>query len=115
MLESTIVNAKITDTFFGIEDHGIMTFMLYLRFDNYNQGYGGYALDQQRLNGTRVGCGVGITVVRKILETIGVHKWEDLPGCFVRVKRTGQKIEALGNIMEDKWVSLEQIFKEELK
>ena len=40
-----IKNAKITGTMLGREDHGIFTFMIYVKFDGCSCGVGGYALD----------------------------------------------------------------------
>lgn len=111
-MESTVVNAKITSTFLGIEDHGIMTFSLGLHFDTYYQGYGGYALDREQINGTRIGMARGVIAIREVLNAVGVYKWEDLKDKYVRVKILGNEIQAIGNILEDKWVSLREIFME---
>ena len=39
-----IKNAIITGTYLGIEDHGILTFWLYLDYGGSGQGFGGYQL-----------------------------------------------------------------------
>lgn len=39
-----IKNAKITKTMLGREDHGIMTFMIFVHTDMYDVGVGGYAI-----------------------------------------------------------------------
>lgn len=41
-----IRNAKITGTKLGREDHGIMTFMIFVEFCGCACGIGGYALDE---------------------------------------------------------------------
>ena len=48
-----IKNAIITGTYLGIEDHGILTFWLYLDYGGSGQGFGGYQLDN-RGTGTAV-------------------------------------------------------------
>lgn len=44
-MNTIIENGKITGTMLGKEDHGIMTFWLFVEFDSGVCGYGGYALD----------------------------------------------------------------------
>lgn len=106
-----IVNAQITRTMLGIEDHGCMTCMLDLKLGATQQGFGGYGFDGPitdadgrflRRQGTAYGC----EFIRRVLEVVGVERWEDLKGKYVRVKRGenwGASIVAIGNITEDKW------------
>ena len=42
---SKIVNAQIDETFFGREEHGILTCYLYLKGNGFGVGLGGRALD----------------------------------------------------------------------
>lgn len=111
MKELREYNAKITDTFLGIEDHGIFTFCLYLYYDHAHQGYGHYALEE---------CGKGYPysadVIKQILKIVGVTKWEDLVNKLIRIRVSGagcgKKIEAIGNILEDEWFSFEDFYEE---
>ena len=41
-----IKNAKISSTMLGREDHGIMTFMIYIDGCVFSCGIGGYCLDE---------------------------------------------------------------------
>ena len=104
-------NAKITSTMLGYEDHGILTCFLNLEQQGKGQGFGGYVLDDIPLKderGTGIGdrrpnklCGFWI---KRILETVGVEKWEDLEGKFIRVD--GEEfgdISGIGHIIDDKW------------
>lgn len=104
------VNAKIANTMLGFEDHGIMTFFLYLEWPGAGQGLGGFAIDiGSRESGERRGFGAGISAIRKILEVVGVQKWEDLKGKLVRAKVDGwgsSRVPIIGNILEDKWFDL---------
>ena len=104
-------NAKIDGTHLGLEDHGIMTFFLYMDYGGSGQGFGGYSLDGK--SGT-IGHGKSILAIRRILEVIGVTKWEDLKGKYCRVRR-GERwngtIKAIGHIVEDKWFDIEEHFK----
>ena len=108
-----IRNAKITSTMFGREDHGIMTFMIFVEFGACGCGLGGYAIDQyDRPSKSRMFSAKGLEAISKILETVGVEKWEDLPGKYIRIKENGlgSTIDEIGNLMEEKWFNLREFF-----
>lgn len=75
----------IKRTELGIEDHGIMTAWLHVDWRGGGIGVGGYTLDGPRKDDDgkhlgRFGSDFGMDHVMRILETVGVHNWEDLPG-----------------------------------
>lgn len=108
-----IKNAKITGTMLGREDHGIMTFSIYIHTDMYDCGVGGYALDgYDREAKTRVFSAKSMEAVSKVLEVVGVDTWEKLPGKYIRVKDAGwgSTIDEIGNLIEDKWFNLREFF-----
>lgn len=108
-----IVNAKITDTFLGREDHGHFTFCLYVNMEKCSVGIGGYSLDQyDRDTKKRVFRAESMEAISKILSVVGVNKWEDLPGKYIRVEdvRWGDCISKIGNIIEDNWFDMKQFF-----
>lgn len=55
----------IENTFLGIEDHGIFTYMLDLNFAGSGQGFGHRTL-------------VGTETIKSILSVAGASQWEDL-------------------------------------
>ncbi len=109
-----IKNARIRSTMLGREDHGIMTFMIFVEFGSTACGVGGYALD--RCDGedheTRIFSARGMEAISEILDVVGVRKWEDLPGKYIRFKDNGwgSTIDEIGNIMEDRWFNLREFF-----
>ncbi len=111
-------NAKITDTMLGIEDHGILSCMLYLSYgDHGGQGFGGYALDTpyKDKNGNhlgRKGTDFGMEFINQILKTLNVEKWERLPGTACRVKAEFNKVHSIGHFLDDKWFTPEEFFNE---
>ena len=112
-----VENGKIESTMLGVEDHGILTFFLTLKFEGSGQGFGGYAMDSyDKAKKRRIGSAFGTDCILQILDTVGVGKWEDLKGKYVRVKRDGDswadKILAIGHIVEDKWFNIEELAKE---
>ena len=109
----TIRNAKITGTMLGREDHGIMTFMIFVEFYGAGCGIGGYAIDQyDRDTEGRVFSAKGLEAISKILETVGVDTWENLKGQYIRVKDNGlgSTVDEIGNFMEEKWFNIREFF-----
>lgn len=90
----------------GIEDHGIMTFLLNLDYGGSGQAAGGYSLMSSKPHNDRTAC--GIAILRRILEVVGVDKWEKLEGKHIRAKASHDKVYAIGNITEDKWLDFGQ-------
>lgn len=103
------VNAKITSTALGPESHGIFSAYLHLDYGGAGQAFGGYALDSwDEAKKERIGTAYGAEFVRRVLATVGVEKWESLTGKHIRVKRTFEKVHAIGHIIEDRWFEPEK-------
>lgn len=109
-----IKNAKIRSTMLDREDHGIMSFSIFIEFDRGTCcGVGGYALDRHdKETETRVYTAAGMEAISEILDVVGVNKWEDLPGKYIRFEDNGwgSTVDKIGNIMEDKWFNLREFF-----
>lgn len=119
-----IENAVIESTFLGFEGHGILTFVLGLQGKGWGVGFGNIALDQwsdeeQR----RVAHHKSMECIAKILEVVGVDRWEDLNGKYVRIAShegsegqsrigLGSTITHIGNIVENRWLDLDEMFGE---
>lgn len=89
----TIANAKITETYLGYEDHGILTCFITMNYDkSSNQSFGGYGLKYY-----------GIEMIDNIISTVGVESYEDLIGEYCRIDHSNSKIYGIGNITEDEW------------
>lgn len=99
----TIINARISSTFLGIEDHGCFTCDIGIDYGSgtETQIFGGYSLSKE----------FGINFLRGILETVGVEKWEDLKGKLIRIKEEDLRVVAIGNILEDVWFDPKKMFK----
>jgi len=105
--EIKTTNALIESTMLGVEDHGILSCFLHLKYDGSGQGFGGYSLDTY--NGKeREGTAWGMEFVRRILEVLEADKWEDLPGMYLRAKHTWSKVSEIGHITKDKWFNPER-------
>jgi hypothetical protein len=84
--------ATIKSTMLGWEDHGILTAYLMCEWPSSGIGVGGYCLDET--TGTpkydRVGTAYGLDHIMHLIKTVGVNKWEDIPGKHVVVLFEGR-------------------------
>lgn len=108
-------NAKIAGTAITMADHGCITFWLYLEGDGWGCGFGGYCIGNGYLGAKNFsGHGSGLEAMARIMNTVGVDKWEDLNGKMVRAITNGfgGTIDEIGNIIEDKWFNIKEFFAE---
>jgi hypothetical protein len=80
----------IDSTMLGYEDHGIFTAQLMLDYGSSNQGAGGLFLDTKGEDDSdthstpyskrRRGTAFGMDWIMRVMDTVGVEKWENLPG-----------------------------------
>lgn len=96
-----ILNAKIESADIDIERFLNIWIELNLQ-DGYSQNFGGYYLAGE----------FGCTLIRRILETVGVEKWSQLKGKPVRIKREDELIRALGHYLKDVWVNPSKLVEE---
>jgi hypothetical protein len=110
-----ILNARIKSTTLGVEDHGIMTFFVFIEWPGAGCGLGGYALDARENGKPCGGSGHAYQAIRQILETVGVDKWEKLPGTLIRIVHPGlgRGLTKIGHILDDKWFDIEDWMKQE--
>lgn len=111
--EPEIKNATISSTMLGIEDHGIMTAFIHLDYGGSGQGFGGYGFDSLKVpgdyNSGRIGSVFGCEFIRRVLDVVGVEKWEDLKGKHIRVVSDWGKVYRIGNIIKDKWFDPQEL------
>jgi hypothetical protein len=111
-----VKNAIIESTSLGLEDHGFLTFCLYLNYGGSGQGAGNRALSyfKRDSNERSFFQGTG-RLIWEILDVVGVERWEDLPGKHIRVIASWGTIDAIGNILDDKWLHFSEFFGKYLK
>ncbi len=109
-----IENAKITNVSITMEDHGCLTFWMTLEGDGWGCGFGGYCIGKGYLGAKSFNAesGKGLEAMMRIMDTVGVSKWEDLKGHYVRCKTEGisNPIDEIGNILKDKWFNIREFF-----
>lgn len=113
-----IYNVKIDETFLGREEHGILTCYLYLSGFGFGAVLGGRALDKYDESANRrIATQKGFELIDRILKIVGVQKWEDVAGKYIRVEVPdfGKKITKIGNLIKEDWLDFEEYFSEQGK
>jgi hypothetical protein len=114
-MTTQIFNAQIENTFLGIEDHGILTFNINLLFADYEQNFGGYALDVfDKEKNKRIGHHICADMILNILKTLEFNSWEELRGKYLRIVKDihSDKIISIGHITKDQWFDVQQLINE---
>ena len=115
----SIKNAKISSVRLTMEEHGCLTFWVYLDGDGWGCGFGGYCIGHGYLGADTFTAesGSGLVAMMKIMDTVGVDRWEDLKGKYVRCVDAGPglSIDVIGNITKDKWFNIRTFFENENK
>lgn len=108
-----IENAQISSVSISMADHGVLTFTIFVKGHGWGCSLGNYMNGVGHLGAKEwKGNGSAIVAMMKIMDTVGVTKWEDLPGKFIRVKTSGwgSTNDEIGNIIEDKWFNLREFY-----
>lgn len=115
-METEILNAKITSTSITMAEHGVLTFWVTVQGGGWGCSIGGYVIGNGYLDADNdffKGSGSGLEAMMRIMDTVGVDKWEDLEGKYVRCVLNdgwGGTITKIGNITKDKWFDLKEFF-----
>lgn len=117
-MSEKILNAKIESVSLCFRND-ILTFYLGLKIEGgYGCCFGGYALDEyDKAEDRRLPISLGLECLEEIMKTVGVKSWEDLKDKYIRVvsRGLGENIDVIGNIMEDKWFNIEELFQKAKK
>lgn len=110
-----IRNAKITHISIAMENHCSLTFWLTLSGDGWSCEYGGYCIGSGSVEWEPEDITAkekGLIAMMRIMGVVGVEKWEDLTGKYVRCKvgKLGDCVDEIGNIIENKWFNIKEFF-----
>lgn len=81
-------------------------------------GVGGFCLDEYNKDiKARIFRAESMEAISKILDVVGVTKWEDLPEKYIRFEDNGwgSTVTKIGNIIEDKWFDMREFFEKKNK
>ncbi len=96
-----ITNDTIKSTTLAIT-RGVLTAWINLDYGGGGQGFGGIMLYSPSQKYDATGW-----FIHSVLSVIGVENWEDLEGKNIRVKAEPTKVHAIGNIIKDKWLNID--------
>lgn len=111
----TIENALIEKVDLSMADHGCLTLAMTLQGGGWGVVYGGYCLGRGYLGADDDffdGSAAGMEYLMRIMDTVGVERFQDLKGKYVRVatKGWGDSVKIIGNIIKDQWFDAETFF-----
>lgn len=112
-MKDEIMNAKITQVSLSMADHGCLTYGLTLDAGSFGCVYGGYSIGNGYLGAKDFSASAdGLEAMMRIMNVVGVERWEDLKGRYVRVVYPGicGTVTTIGNIIEDKWFNQKEFF-----
>lgn len=108
-----IENALIESVDLSMADYGCMTLAMILKGGSWGVVYGGYSLGHGYLDAKEFsGSASGMESIMRIMDVVGVARFQDLKGKYVRVaiKGWGHSVKIVGNILKDKWFDIETFF-----
>ena len=110
-----IENAKITKVDLSMADHGCLCAEIVLEGDGWGCVYGGFKIGSGYLGAKEFkGYEPGTEYIMRIMDTVGVSKYNHMVGKYIRVATLGwgDTIKIIGNIVEDKWFDTKSFFED---
>lgn len=110
-----VENALIKNVDLSMVDHGCLTLAMTLEGYGWGVVYGGYSLGSGYLGADDDffrGSAAGMEYLIRIMDTVGVERFQDLKNKYVRVAIKGSSgpVKIIGNIIKDKWFDAETFF-----
>jgi hypothetical protein len=111
-----IGNSLIESADLNMENHGCLDMTLSLS-GQVNVCFGGYVLGIGYLGANDdfwEGSAAGLEYIMRVMDVVGVERFQDLKGKYVRVahKGLGSSVKIIGNITREKWFDAESFFKD---
>lgn len=110
-----IGNSLIESADLNMENHGCLDMTLSLR-GQVDVCFGGYVLGIGYLDDGDdfKGSAAGLEYIMRVMDVVGVERFQDLKGKYVRVahKGLGSSVKIIGNITREKWFDAESFFKD---
>ena len=109
-----IYNAIIDDVKLRIDDHGLLTFDVYVMHECGHQAFGGYCLlntaqkSFDRHSGDYTGW-----FIKRVFEVTDVYDFDALIGKTIRIRIEDGLIRAIGHIIKDDWFCPRDDFRDE--
>lgn len=99
-----VVNCKIAATQLGF-DGGVMLGTLQLQAKGFGVAFSGHVIHvpAQTQEQEDWQTSFGMDYITRVLQTVGVRLWEELPGQAIRLMREGNQVVAIGHLIEEVW------------
>lgn len=108
-----VQNARITSVDLSM-DHGCLTLEMLLEGNGWGVTYGNRVIGKGYLDAKEfTGSAKGTEYLMRIMDVVGVERFNELKGKYVRVvaKGWGGTVDIIGNIIRDKWFDQKEFFK----
>lgn len=110
-----IENALIESVDLSMADYGCLVLAMDLKGNGWSVTYGNYCLGKGYLGADDdffLGSAAGMEYLIRIMDTVGVERFQNLKGKYVRVaiKGWGSTVKIIGNILKDQWFDAETFF-----
>lgn len=111
----TIENALITSVDLSMADHGVLCLEMGLDGGGWGCVFGGHVIGKGYLGAKKFeGSPSGIEYIMEIMNVVGVERFNDMKGKYIRVATEGwgSTVKIIGNIIEDKWFDVTTFFQD---
>jgi hypothetical protein len=111
-----IENAKITKAELTMADYGCLTLRLIVEGNGWGVTLGGFVLGSGYLDADEFkGYAKGTEEIMRVMDTVGVERFSDLEGQYVRVEigSLGDTVTKFGNIIKNKWFDFKKFHEKE--
>lgn len=108
-----IENAQISRADLSMADYGVLTLEMPITGNYWGCVYGGRVIGQGYLGANEFkGSSMGIEYIMRIMDIVGVEKFNEMSGKYIRVARTawGDPIKIIGNLIKDRWFDADRFF-----
>lgn len=109
-----VQNAQITSVDLSMAEHGCLTLEMVLEGAGWGVTYGNRVIGKGYLDAKAFkGSAKGTEYLMRIMDVVGVERFKDLEGKYVRVvtKGWGGTVNIIGNIIRNKWFDQKDFFK----
>ena len=108
-----IENVQISRVDLSMADYGVLTLEMPITGNGWGCVYGGRVIGQGYLGAKEFkGTPMGIEYIMRIMDIVGVEKFNEMRGKYIRVARTrwGDPIRIIGNLIKDRWFDADRFF-----
>ena len=108
-----IENAQISSADLSMADYGVLTLEMPITGSGWGCVYGGRVIGKGYLGANEFkGSSMGIEYIMRIMDIVGVEKFNEMSGKYIRVARTGwgNPIRIIGNLIENRWFDADRFF-----